>query len=162
MNHLMPEARLLLLQRWVEIVRLCACIVSSRLCTCCLLLSSLSPDMGGLITTVDGTSASGPVMAGLVSLLNDARLNAGLAPLGLLNPFLYQSAANVSASFFDVVVGTNKDGDIQPKCGAFPTFCADGFTAQPGWDPVTGLGTPNWAILKELALAAAKNTVRTL
>ena len=118
--------------------------------------------MGGLITTVDGTSASGPVMAGLVSLLNDARLNSGYAPLGLLNPFLYQSSANVSAAFFDVVVGTNKDGDIQPKCGAYPTFCNDGFIAQPGWEPVCGLGTPNYAILKQLALAAGKASVRTL
>lgn len=36
-----------------------------------------------------GTSASGPIAAGLVALLNDARLNQGLPSLGHLNPRLY-------------------------------------------------------------------------
>jgi hypothetical protein len=93
---------------------------------------------GGSITEVDGTSASGPVLAGLISLLNDARLNAGLPPMGFLNPFLYSARRNNTAAFHDVTVGSNKDGDIQGRCSAFPTSCQYGFTAAPGWDPVTG------------------------
>jgi subtilase family serine protease len=46
--------------------------------------------LGGNMVTVDGTSASGPIMAGVVSLLNEARLNAGKTPLGLLNPMFYK------------------------------------------------------------------------
>ncbi len=38
---------------------------------------------------VSGTSASTPTWAGVFSLLSDLRLNAGKAPLGFANPFLY-------------------------------------------------------------------------
>lgn len=111
----------------------------------------------GNLTTVDGTSASGPVMAGLISLLNDYRLRAGKPTMGLLNPFLYQSAASETSAFMDVTVGHNNDGDIQPKCGAYPSTCPDGFKTAPGWNPVTGLGTPNWSVLKTLAMAVAED-----
>ena len=43
-------------------------------------------------------------MAGIVSLLNDARLVAGGKPLGFLNPLLYSIGAN---TFNDVTVGHN-------------------------------------------------------
>jgi tripeptidyl-peptidase-1 len=116
---------------------------------------------GGLVT-VDGTSASGPVMAGLVSLLNDVRLKARKAPLGLLNPFLYAAARDQPAAFMDVTVGTNADGDVQPKCSPYPSTCPAGFETGPGWNAVTGLGTPNWTVLRDHALAiVADNYVRT-
>lgn len=38
---------------------------------------------------VSGTSASTPVFAGIVSLLNSNRMRAGLPPMGFLNPWLY-------------------------------------------------------------------------
>ncbi|XP_066292302.1 tripeptidyl-peptidase 1-like [Branchiostoma lanceolatum] len=38
-----------------------------------------------------GTSASCPVVAGILAHLNDHRLAAGLPPLGFVNPFLYQN-----------------------------------------------------------------------
>ena len=81
----------------------------------------------GALTTVDGTSASGPVMGGLASLLNDYRLRKGQPPLGLLNPLLYQAKVQEAAAFADVVVGNNNDGDVQPKCSAYPSTCPDGF-----------------------------------
>merc|ERR1712028_239619 len=80
-----------------------------------------------------GTSASTPVFAGIVSLLNDARLKKGLKPLGFLNPWLYQNAD----AFTDVTVGNNRinrRGD--------PLHY--GWDAVRGWDPVTGLGTPRF------------------
>ena len=60
-------------------------------------------------------------------------------PRACLNPLLYQAAAaagaGAAAPFFDVVTGSN------PGCGT------SGFHASPGWDPVTGLGTPNFTAL---------------
>jgi hypothetical protein len=109
--------------------------------------------LGGEITTIDGTSASGPVMAGLVSLLNDVLLNAGFGSIGLMNPFLYQAKLAAPDSIRDVVTGTNKDADIQPRCSSYPERCAYGFTTAPYWNPVTGLGTPNWTELKDYLLS---------
>ena len=78
-------------------------------------------DVGGRVGGVDGTSASSPTFASVVALLNDARLNLGMAPLGFLNPFLYSQGA---AALNDITEGSN------PGCGT------DGFPAVPGWDPV--------------------------
>jgi len=109
--------------------------------------------VSGKLTPVDGTSASGPVLAGLISLLNDARLNAGLPSMGFINPFLYSARRNNTAAFYDVTVGNNNDGDIQPRCSIYPDTCPYGFQTAPGWDPVSGLGTPNYPILLAMALA---------
>lgn len=71
----------------------------------------------GETTVVGGTSAVAPLWAGLVALLNqsvDRRL-------GFLNPTLYAHAT----AFTDIISGGN-----------------NGFLAGPGWDPVTGLGSP--------------------
>lgn len=43
---------------------------------------------GGAVAASGGTSASGPIFAGVVGLLNDARLAAGKPPVGFLNPLL--------------------------------------------------------------------------
>ncbi|KAF8806309.1 subtilisin-like protein [Phlegmacium glaucopus] len=91
--------------------------------------------LDGRAVLIGGTSASSPTFAGFVALLNDARLNAGLPPLGFLNPFLY------SIGFLglnDITSGHNAG------CGT------EGFNATKGWDPVTGLGTPNFRKLKDL------------
>ena len=87
---------------------------------------------------VYGTSASTPTVAGIISLLNDARLQNNKSTLGFLNPFLYQNAATM----YDVTTGHNEGclpGDI-------------GFYASPGWDPVTGCGTPNYLAMVNAAL----------
>jgi tripeptidyl-peptidase-1 len=39
--------------------------------------------------SISGTSCSTPMFAGLIALLNDAREQVGLPPMGFLNPFLY-------------------------------------------------------------------------
>ncbi|GJE88140.1 S53 family peptidase [Phanerochaete sordida] len=89
----------------------------------------------GRTETVDGTSCSSPVFSSVISLINDALIAEGKSPLGFLNPFLY---ANPSA-FNDITTGDN------PGCNT------NGFKAAKGWDPVTGLGTPNFAKLKAAA-----------
>ncbi|KAJ7214671.1 peptidase S8/S53 domain-containing protein [Mycena haematopus] len=84
--------------------------------------------------TVDGTSCSSPTFAAIVALLNDGLVAAGKSPLGFLNPFLYSAAGR--AALNDITTGDN------PGCNT------NGFSATTGWDPVTGLGTPNFALLK--------------
>ncbi|KAJ8086984.1 hypothetical protein PM082_005809 [Marasmius tenuissimus] len=85
--------------------------------------------------SIGGTSASAPAFAGIVALLNDARLKNGQPSLGFLNPLIYSEAIE---GFNDITKGNN------PGCGT------EGFSAAEGWDPVTGLGTPNFGKLLEL------------
>lgn len=105
---------------------------------------------GGLfpVGTIGGTSASAPVFAGIVTLLNDLRLQKGSAPLGFLNPLLYQNADALQ----DIIDGSNGV--------PFADGCnSDGFPATSGWDGVTGLGEPNYAKLAQLVLATAPETL---
>lgn len=92
---------------------------------------------------VSGTSASSPVFAGMVSLINSARVDAGNSTLGWLNPLLYSE----EASFInDITSGNNKCMSSGSGC------CIEGFYAAEGWDPATGLGSVNFAeMLKALA-----------
>lgn len=83
---------------------------------------------------VAGTSCASPTAAGVFALLNDVRLSAGKSPLGFLNPFIYQSAA----AFNDITVGNSGGG-----CGI-----GIGWPTAKAWDAVTGVGTPNFELLK--------------
>ncbi|KAG5653561.1 hypothetical protein H0H81_012250 [Sphagnurus paluster] len=89
---------------------------------------------GGIIS-IGGTSASAPTFAAIVALLNDARLAKGKPTLGFLNPLLYTKGLT---GFNDITQGNN------PGCGT------PGFNATEGWDPITGLGTPDFGKLKSL------------
>ena len=77
-----------------------------------------------------GTSASAPTFASVIALLNDRLTGQGRPPLGFLNPFIYSSPVEVL--FNNITEGSN------PGCGT------PGFTAQAGWNPVTGLGSPDY------------------
>lgn len=75
---------------------------------------------GKHLEPIGGTSAAAPLWAALI-----ARLNEGLkARCGFLNPLLYGRFSN--GVLRDITVGSN---------GAY--------SAGPGWDPCTGLGSPN-------------------
>ncbi|KAF8638557.1 hypothetical protein AX17_002100 [Amanita inopinata Kibby_2008] len=87
--------------------------------------------------SVGGTSAASPTFAAIVAMLNDARLAKKLPPLGFLNPLLYKKGLH---GLNDITEGNN------PGCGT------PGFNATKGWDPITGLGTPNFYKLKELVI----------
>ena len=78
----------------------------------------------------------------MISLLNDALLAAGRPPLGFLNPWLYSRGYK---GLNDIIGGNN------PGCGT------PGFEAVKGWDPLTGLGTPNFGLLKDIVLDGTKN-----
>jgi subtilase family serine protease len=105
---------------------------------------------------IGGTSLSSPQWAGLVAIAD--QINKASHPgefgLGLINPALYKLAANpaqYSSDFFDVnhtgAAGVANDNQGDPSVPGFP--------ATNGWDPVTGLGTPNAAnLLPDLVVAA--------
>eukprot|EP01126_Amoeba_proteus_P007011 TRINITY_DN12484_c0_g1_i5.p1 TRINITY_DN12484_c0_g1~~TRINITY_DN12484_c0_g1_i5.p1 ORF type:complete len:649 (+),score=172.34 TRINITY_DN12484_c0_g1_i5:57-1949(+) len=90
--------------------------------------------LDGQVISVGGTSAATPTFTGIISLINDQRLNAGLPPLGFLNPKLYKiSERHPGQAFYDVTNGNTR------------TSCSEGFPAGVGWDPTTGLGSPLFA-----------------
>ncbi|KAJ5115896.1 hypothetical protein N7456_000244 [Penicillium angulare] len=96
----------------------------------------------GFYSTVGGTSASAPVIAGIVSQLNAVRLAHGKPRMGFLNPWLYTLGRT---GFMDIVDGGSRG------CARSPIQNA-GWNATAGWDPVTGLGTPLFQSLAQLAL----------
>jgi len=78
----------------------------------------------GQQTVIGGTSAVAPLWAGLL-----ARINQSLGTnVGFVNPLLY--SAKVEPTFHDITSGNNGD-----------------YSAGPGWDACTGLGSPNGAAL---------------
>jgi subtilase family serine protease len=92
---------------------------------------------------IGGTSLSAPQWAGLVAIAD--QVNQG--GLGLINPALYKIGADpvrYANDFFDVTTGNNQADPSIP-----------GYPATTGWDPVTGLGTPNAANLVPDLVAAA-------
>ncbi len=78
----------------------------------------------GTWTVVGGTSAVAPLYAGLVARLN-ARLN---KPVGFINAPVYTKPG--SRLFNDIVSGNNSVDKVS------------GYESTPGWDAVTGWGTP--------------------
>ena len=128
---------------------------------------------------VSGTSCSAPTFGGFVALLNDVRLQAGKSPLGCrfvclrsagtrrcspplravpfplsaaaaailcwrrwLNPLLYAHPE----AFVDIVTGSNPGCAVDSSVG----YLGTGFQAAKGWDPLTGLGTPNMTRWREI------------
>ncbi len=96
-----------------------------------------SPDPGlsifvrGKWAAAGGTSVAAPIWAGFLARVNAARLDAKKSRLGAANAALYASGRTGPASFRDVVRGDNGYAGVS------------GFSAAKGWDPVTGLGSPD-------------------
>jgi kumamolisin len=92
--------------------------------------ATADPNEGGLVILhgarqqYGGTSWSAPVWAAFCALLNEARQRNAKAPIGYLNPYLYK--LNGSNCFRDITSGSN---------GAY--------SCTPGYDLVTGIGTPD-------------------
>jgi len=91
-----------------------------------------------------GTSASAPLWAGIVAIANQMAGH----PLGFINPTLYKLATSSAygQDFFDITIGDNTNGRAH----------VTGYPAVQGWDPVTGLGSPNAEKLIPDLLAAMK------
>jgi uncharacterized protein (TIGR03437 family) len=89
-----------------------------------------------------GTSASTPSFAGVVAMLNQYLVTQGVIPqpgLGNINPELYRLAAATNNIFHDITQGNN-----MVPCAAGSPGCVNGllgFSAGPGYDQATGLGS---------------------
>lgn len=90
-----------------------------------------------------GTSAAAPAWAGIIALADQYTGRR----LGNVNPTIYavgRDARLYSRSFHDVVHG---DNSVTLAASSGSRSTVRGFAAQPGWDPVTGWGTPKVSAL---------------
>ncbi|KAI1337368.1 subtilisin-like protein [Xylariaceae sp. FL0016] len=92
---------------------------------------------GGELLRIGGTSASCPLWGSVITLINEERLAAGKKPVGFVHQVLYSHPE----VFKDVTVGDNRACKTK------------GFPAIEGWDPVTGMGTPDYPKLLELFMS---------
>jgi subtilase family serine protease len=88
-----------------------------------------------------GTSAGAPFWAGLIALADQ---EAG-HPLGFVNPAIYRIARGplYHRVFHDITTGNN----TVALTSTSPPVTITGYQAGPGWDPVTGWGTPDAQVL---------------
>ncbi|KAF4982219.1 hypothetical protein FZEAL_2103 [Fusarium zealandicum] len=91
--------------------------------------------IGGRSKALRGTSASTPVIAAMIALINDARVRQGKDVLGWLNEVLYSE--EVQAVLQDVTGGQSRSCNF--KDGGSP----GGWPAAKGYDAITGLGVPS-------------------
>ena len=111
-------------------------------------------DSSQALSVVGGTSAGAPTFAAILALVDQSLIASGFesAPgLGNVNPILYQLAGSNPTAFNDVPAGTGSNNIVpcakaSPNCPASPPL-QFGFTAGPGYDQVTGLGSVNANIL---------------
>ena len=82
-----------------------------------------------------GTSVGSPQWAGITALADQAAGDR----LGFLNPSLYALARTplYSIVFHDITTGNN----------SWDVSGITGYSADAGWDPASGLGSPNAAVL---------------
>jgi subtilase family serine protease len=109
-------------------------------------LTGLAFYEAGQWTLAGGTSASAPLWAGLIAIADQMAGH----PLGFINPALYKLAQspNYAQDFHDIAVGNNS-----VDAGGVKVI---GYSAGPGWDAVTGWGTPNAAHLLPDLVSAMK------
>ncbi|MDE3196180.1 MAG: Ig-like domain repeat protein, partial [Acidobacteriota bacterium] len=96
---------------------------------------------GGSFGLVGGTSCAAPAFAGMTALLNQYVVTTGLqssAGLGNMNPRLY-GLASTGGVFHDITTGDN----IVNGCTGVRncTVSSVGYSAGPGYDQATGLGS---------------------
>ena len=110
-------------------------------------LAIATPDGGTYIRDSGGTSASAPIWAGLIALADQFAHR----HLGFVNPALYRIAASPAyhRAFHDITSGNNT--------AKFPPRTFTGYRAAPGWDPVTGLGSPDAQWLVPLLARVAQH-----
>jgi len=104
------------------------------------------PDFGadtilaGTAETSGGTSWASPTCAAFCALINQARANAGLAPIGSMGPLIYPLIG--TGNFRDITIGNN----ALPGSGGL-------YSATTGYDEATGIGVP---LVQTLAKTLAK------
>jgi subtilase family serine protease len=104
---------------------------------------------GSFVTNFGGTSFAAPRWAGFLALVNQQSVANGRGTVGFINPALYNVgiSSSHSSTFHDITRGSNP-----PTAGD-----GSGFVAVPGYDLVTGWGSPAGAgLINLLAGPSAK------
>jgi subtilase family serine protease len=107
---------------------------------------------GRFVTGFGGTSFAAPRWAGFLALVNQQSVANGRGTVGFINPALYNLgvSSSYSSAFHDITSGSNP-----PAAGDGP-----GFNAVPGYDLVTGWGSPAGAgLINQLAGTKANQRV---
>jgi subtilase family serine protease len=99
-----------------------------------------------ILAGASGTSAAAPLWAAVIALADQYAGH----PLGFVNPALYRIGRSslYHRAFHDVTTGTNTV--------VFSSQTIIGYRAGPGWDPVTGWGSPNAQVLVPLLARYAR------
>jgi kumamolisin len=100
--------------------------------------------VGGKEIPASGTSLVAPLWAGLIALINQSLTEKGGNTAGFLNSLLY-GVLGARGAFKDIVEGNN---DIDGKLNKY--------SAGPGWDACTGMGSPDGAKLLQALLVGPK------
>ena len=106
---------------------------------------------GSFVTGYGGTSFATPRWAGFLALVNQQSVANGRGTVGFINPTIYNVGRSLSYSsaFHDITSGSNP-----PASGS-----GAGFSAAPGYDLVTGWGSPAGAsLIALLAGSGAKGS----
>jgi xanthomonalisin len=108
---------------------------------------------GRFVTGYGGTSFAAPRWAGFLALVNQQSVANGRGTVGFINPALYNLGVSSSypGAFHDITSGSNP-----PAAGD-----GSGFNAVPGYDLVTGWGSPaGVGLINQLAGTSANQRVR--
>ncbi len=101
-------------------------------------LITANADGGYTLSGHAGTSASAPLWAGLIALADQYAHR----HLGFVDPAIYQIARSPQyhQAFHDITAGPSNTAE-------FPPTTITGYRPAPGWDPVTGWGSPDAQVL---------------
>jgi hypothetical protein len=122
------------------------------------------PSGSSLLANTGGTSAASPLWASLTAQLNTIFADQGLPQLGFYNDLLYQAAALAPASFNDITLGNNINtfykssthtGYYNQNTDTHMVPTGLGYSAAPGYDLASGLGSPNGLLLARTLTAIA-------
>jgi len=112
-------------------------------------VGALLGGLAGLSGPTCGTSEATPLFAGIVALADQVAHH----PLGLINPALYAMSARHDPGLVDVTTGNNTAAFSQNG----RKYTVRGFSAGPGYDLASGVGTVNAAeFVPELAFLAGR------
>jgi hypothetical protein len=118
-----------------------------------------------------GTSFASPLWAALTTQFNAIFQDQGLPDLGFYNDLLYIASVIAPGSFNDIELGNNVTGFYTTAGALGSTGYYDpvldlpivptghGYSALPGYDLVSGLGTPNGTLLARALTAIAHSQV---
>ena len=103
--------------------------------------------IGGFTRGVSGTSASAPVVAEMIALVNAERINAGNSAVGFILPALYQN--NTGSSVANGVT-SGKNNCCAGQNIYSVVCCPHGYSASESWDAAIGECFQQMLLLSDL------------